>query len=177
MRRCWRARVAGGLVALAAWLTASTSHGGECDAAIDFNASRVVAGLTLGIAGSAAVGFDIGSSVYLAGGRNRRAGRIVVGIGSMLSGTGLVVGSALAFVISQGTSTVYCPDSIFVARTGVRALEVTDLVLAGASIGIGVAAVATYGAPKGAAPSVNLLRVEPFAVGSGEAGLRFVGEF
>ncbi len=177
MRTTWQAQVIGLLTALVAALTPSTGRAGSCEAGIDFGIATMEAAVTLGVAGSAAVGFDIASAVYLARGRNRRAGRIVVGIGSMMSGTGLVVGSTFSLLNIQREDTDFCKEGAFVARDQARALAVTDLVLAGASIGIGVAAVATYGAPKGAALSVNLLRVEPFAVGSGGAGLRFVGEF
>jgi hypothetical protein len=107
---------------------------------------RDFAGITLGAAGSVALGFSIASTVYLAGGPGDEVGRIVTGVGAIHAGTGLMLGGALALsVIGEDHVPAGVEDSPEAeALTVARALAGIDIGLALVSAGLGIASVATY---------------------------------
>jgi len=134
--------------------------------------AQMSAALTLGIGGTAAVAFDVASIVYLAGGEGDQAGRLVCGIGSMVAGIGIVVPSAL--LLASAFDERYIPPgggSEEDAMHSGRAIAGFNIGLGSVSVGLGIAALATYGeaVEQPSAPQGLWLLPQPLFVG-GEPG-------
>lgn len=149
---------------------------------VENQAGRGMAAFTLGIAGSLSLGMDIANVVYLAGGSGDQLGRIITGVGSLAGGTGLVVGSAMALSIIGEGAIPGGPDNVDSEEA--RALRQAELLgglnigLAVVSIGIGIAALATYDSDvSDAATETSSWQLLPICLASEGAGLGLVATF
>jgi hypothetical protein len=108
--------------------------------------ARDFAVVTLVAAGSVSLGFDIVSTVYVASGPGDEAGRVVTGVGSIVSGLHLVAGAALALSIG-GEENVPGGDENtgeYRALVTTRALSGVCFGLGALSVGLGVVTLATF---------------------------------
>ncbi len=140
----WSNRLVGTAVAAAcmSWAGAGRAE------YVENQMSRDVAALTLGTSGAAALGFDIASIVYLAGGSGDQLGRIITGVGSLTAGAGLIVGGTLSLStggvghIPGGADNMDSEEGR--AMTEARVIAGVDIGLAVASIGVGIATLVTF---------------------------------
>jgi hypothetical protein len=143
--------------------------------------AREFALVTLASAGSVALGFGVASTVYLASGPGDQTGRVVVGIGSIHGGASMLAGGALTLTIGGEENIPPPPDggSARDALFEARALGSIEIALGAASIGVGIATLATFCSPAGEeklATAVMSWSVLPIVMPSGGA-VAVVGGF
>ncbi|MBW2524940.1 MAG: hypothetical protein JRI23_12220 [Deltaproteobacteria bacterium] len=147
--------------------------------------ARDALAITLGVGGTAALALDVANVVYLAGGKGDETGRLVTGIGSIAAGIGIIVPSAMMLAIALDEAYVPYPgggpeeDALHAGR----AIAGVNIGLGVASIGLGIAALATYGAPEAESQSsattarMWLLPHPVMASGGSGAGVSWGGGF
>lgn len=140
----------------------------------------------LATSGTVALACDIGDVVYLAGAGEGLAGRLTLGIGSMVAGTAEVVTGGL-FSIGISKSAVQGGYEDNRDSSGARdyrvatALAATNIALGTLSVGLGIATVVTSGGDEAESAAASIdWTVMPMVAspdGHGAAGALVVGTF
>lgn len=140
------------ILAVGAALLAATTASSARAEYVENAMGRDLAALTLGVAGTAALAFDLGSAVYLAQGQDRRKGRLITGVGSMIAGALLLAGGLFSLTVMgqehvpAGADTGPEQEALEVGRV----LAGIGVGLGVTSVGIGIASVATFRGTDGA---------------------------
>jgi hypothetical protein len=134
--------------------------------------------ITLAVGGSVALAFDVGSGVYIASGRGEEGGRIVTGVGSIVSGVNLLVGGALSFSITGEENAAGGVNRSKLVEK--QAIAGVCMGLGGLSAGLGVFTLTTFErgpSPEGGASSGVAWGLRPIAVSGGGGGVAIAGRF